>query len=102
MSMTSKVNPGLRAQILYLLKNGILRSNKNLESSASNFFGVKASLRTIQEATQKMKAQGDITSTRFMGTTFYGNPRVLQLKAPIGNGIAYGIEQKLLTSTASV
>lgn len=68
MSMTSKVNPHLRQQILNTLANGITASNNAINVRLSFIY----SLRTIQEATQKMTAEGVLTQTKAGRYTFYG------------------------------
>ena len=68
MSMTSKVNPTLRQEIVDYLKQ--------TEYSTSNLafvgvFGYRYSLRTIQEATQKLTKDGTLLVDREGGLTFY-------------------------------
>jgi hypothetical protein len=68
MSMTSKVNPTLRQEILNLMASGIQLSNRAIQSR----LGFRYSLRTIQEATQKMRDAGVLTPENIEGYTFYG------------------------------
>lgn len=70
MSMTSKVNPKLRESILKELGMNPARTNEQLYwgyiSNPSGF-----SLRSIQEATQKMTQQGLLKSGRNYNLTYY-------------------------------
>jgi hypothetical protein len=68
MSMTSKVNPTLRQEIVdYLAATGYGTSNQALVYT----FGERYSLRTIQEATQKLTKDGTLLQKRESGLTFY-------------------------------
>ena len=68
MSMTSKVNPTLRQEIVdYLASTGYGTSNLAFVYS----FGNRYSLRTIQEATQKLTKDGTLLQKRENGLTFY-------------------------------
>jgi len=80
MSMTSKVNPILRQEIVdYLAATGYGVSNL----AFVNTFGYRYSLRTIQEATQKLTKAGTLTATRENGLTFYSlNKSVPQTITP--------------------
>lgn len=75
MSMTSKVNPTLRAQILALLAGGVQRTNASIGIYCSY------STRAIQEATQKMTKDGTLQSKRTAGQTYYSVKPVLALPA---------------------
>jgi predicted transcriptional regulator len=68
MSMTSKVNPHLRQQILNTLANGVTASNNAISVRLSFNY----SLRAIQEATQKMTKEGVLTLTKAGRYTYYG------------------------------
>ena len=68
MSMNSKVSPVLRSQIMNTLSvEGIKMSNAVIEFRLNFSY----SLRKIQEATQKMTAEGTLTATREAGKMFY-------------------------------
>jgi hypothetical protein len=68
MSMTSAVNPELRRQILNTLASGIFCSNRSLAFR----LGYQFSLRSIQEATQKMTKTGLLHRIKSGRYTFYG------------------------------
>lgn len=68
MSLTSKVSPTLRTSILALLANGVQMSNAAIEVRLN--YGV--STRKIQEATQKMTADGTLVKSKSGAFTFYG------------------------------
>jgi hypothetical protein len=68
MSMTSKVNPTLRQEIVdYLGGTGYSSSNLGLVYT----FGNRYSLRTIQEATQKLTREGILVVRRDVGGIYY-------------------------------
>ena len=68
MSMNSKVSPVLRSQIMNTLSvEGIKMSNAVIEFRLNFSY----SLRKIQEATQKMAAEGTLAATREAGKMFY-------------------------------
>lgn len=69
MSMTSKVNPTLRAQILTLLAGGIERTNSSIAIYSAY------SRRAIQEATQKLTKDGVLEASRTAGQTYYSIKR---------------------------
>ena len=83
MSMTSKVNPHLRQQILNTLASGVTASNNAINVRLSFTY----SLRTIQEDTQKMTAEGVLTQTKTGRYTYYGK--------------SYGIVEKVKRATAA-
>lgn len=59
MSMTSKVNPALRAAILqYVSGRNYSVFNDDIQFGVNYFSGLTVSLRTIQEATQKLTREG--------------------------------------------
>jgi len=71
MSQFSKVNSTLRANIITSLTNSS-KCNMGLRYSDIANPGGKFSLRAIQEATQKMKADGTLTSYKGQaGVTYY-------------------------------
>jgi len=70
MSMTSKVNPILRANILGSLKLSP-KTNVQLQFSYLANPNRQFSLRAVQEATQKLVADGTLTSRKFLGKTIY-------------------------------
>lgn len=68
MSMKSKVNPTLQQEIVDYLK----RTNYGTSNRAfASIFGTRYSLRTIQEATQKMTKDGTLLVNREYGMTYY-------------------------------
>ena len=68
MSMTSKVNPTLRKEIVdYLAATGYGTSNLAFVYTLGNRY----SLRTIQEATQKLTKAGTLVKTTEAGFTYY-------------------------------
>jgi hypothetical protein len=69
MSMTSTVNQGLRQQILNTLAGGIAVSNNYIACAVGG--DVQPSLRTIQEATQKMTKSGLLVQQKIGRYTFY-------------------------------
>lgn len=72
MSMTSKVNSGLRTAIIKSLTIVPGKTNEGLFlSGVAN--GGKFSLRAIQEATQKLTKDGTLYSSRPNGRTLYYN-----------------------------
>lgn len=81
MSMTSKVNPTLRQEIVdYLVSNRYGTSNYGFVYT----FGNRYSLRTIQEATQKMTKDGTLTVSRDGGSTYYKLNLSIPVKTEIG------------------
>lgn len=59
MSMTSKVNPTLRAAILkYVASRSYSVFNDDIKFGVSYYSGLTVSLRSIQEATQKLTREG--------------------------------------------
>lgn len=80
MSMTSKVNRYLRQQILNTLAGGVTASNNAINVRLSFNY----SLRSIQEATQKMTKAGLLTQTKTSRYTFYG------IAAPAANAAGVG------------
>lgn len=68
MSMTSKVKSELQQAILTFLKPGTTATNNGLKAHVAP----NVSVRSIQEATQKMTAQGLLVAERSKGKTWYG------------------------------
>ncbi len=80
MSMTSKVNATLRQQIVdYLARTGYSITNRGLVSALDNRY----SLRTIQEATQKLTKNDTLFMSRDSFGTFYG----LNTTIPVATGV---------------
>ena len=81
MSMTSKVNPTLRQEIVdYLAATGYGTSNLAFVYT----FGNRYSLRTIQEATQKLTKAGTLIATRENGLTFYSLNTTVPQQTSVG------------------
>jgi hypothetical protein len=70
MSMTSKINAALRTNILRSLKI-YAKSNKELHKSPVANANYSTSLRSIQEATQKLVAEGSIVAYNGIGGKTY-------------------------------
>ena len=79
MSMKSAVNPALKAAILTLLSSGVQYSNYAILIRMPLSLGFP-SLRKIQEATQKLAAQGLISKAVYYGT-FYSKATTAQTAA---------------------
>lgn len=83
MSMTSKVDFQLRANILKSLGLFTGKTNQNLHNSLIANPNPKYSLRAIQEATQKLVKDGTLITSRFDKTRFYPNtPEKVLATAP--------------------
>jgi hypothetical protein len=86
MSMTSKVNPILRQEIVdYLAETGYSTSNYAFVN-IFGIFGFRYSLRTIQEATQKMTKDGTLVADPLTRLVSYR----LNLNVPVRTGVSFG------------
>jgi len=70
MSITSKVNENLRTAIIIGLGPGTSMTNSGIKAHLAP----TTSLRTIQEATQKMTREGKLVTKREYGKTWYSVP----------------------------
>jgi DNA-binding GntR family transcriptional regulator len=68
MSQNSKVAAAVRQAILTFLAPGTTATNNGLKKHVLP----TTSLRSVQEATQKLTAEGLLTSSRSKGKTWYG------------------------------
>lgn len=85
MSMTSKVNPTLREEIVdYLAGNGYGTSNLAFVYQ----FNSRYSLRTIQEATQKMTKDGTLIATREFGFVYYKLNQTIPVRTSAATGLS--------------
>lgn len=67
MSQSSKVNLAVRNRIITFMSTGSTATNKGLKIHVLP----GSSLRSIQEATQKLTAEGVLTQSRANGQTWY-------------------------------
>ena len=77
MSMNSKVKAAVRQAILTFLAPGTTATNNGLKQHVLP----STSLRAVQEATQKMTAEGTLVATRSKGKTWYGVPAPVAVPA---------------------
>jgi hypothetical protein len=84
MSQTSKVNPCLRTRILEVLASGVSAGNGWLEYYLRDRYTLYYSTRAIQEATQKMTADGTLTKTKAGRYTFYTIASQTPMAASVG------------------
>jgi len=66
MSQTSKINPAFRQQVIEIVAKNSIVTNKEIFAA----LGGNVSLRKIQEATQKLAAEGAITKFRAGAYTY--------------------------------